>query len=368
LEIACFLFEIPTGIVADLYSRRLSVIIGFTLIGAGFLLQGLAPVFVAVLAAQVLWGLGFTFTSGADQAWITDEVGEERVGRIFVRSQQIGLGCRIAGTVSAGALGLVSLSLPMRLSGAGMVLMALLLFVFMREQNFHSTPKAERENFRQMADTFKHGLSVARRRPVVRTFVLISLVSGLSSEAFDRLWTVKILSDFSFPDLLGTTDPAVWFTVFALVGMFLSLGASLVVNKVSAERVSSLHPNGLLALLSLFQLAGVLGFALAGHLWLALGAMWVGNIAATIGYPIESAWLNRSVDSKSRATVISMVSQANAIGQVAGGPPLGALAGSTSLRTALVASGVILSPIPLLYLRLRPDARTAVPAATVEKV
>ncbi|WP_433020670.1 MFS transporter [Kribbella sp. CA-294648] len=353
LEVACFLFEIPTGIVADLYSRRLSVIIGFTLIGAGFLLQGMVPTFLAILAAQVLWGLGFTFTSGADQAWITDEVGEVKVAPVFVRSQQVELACRIVGIVSAGALGLVSLRLPMLLSGAGMMLTALALFIFMREQNFHRTPNAERETFRQMGDTFKHGLAVARRRPVVRMLVLISLISGLASEAFDRLWSVRVLSDFSFPDLLGTSDPAVWFAVFSLVGTLLALGASLVVNKVSPERVNSLHPNGLLALLSLFQLGGVLGFTLAGHFWLALAAMWIGGMAGTIAYPIESAWLNRNLDSKSRATVISMVSQANAIGQVAGGPPLGALAGATTVRTALTLSGLILAPIPLLYLRLR---------------
>ncbi|HET6743484.1 MAG TPA: MFS transporter, partial [Kribbella sp.] len=92
LELACFLFEIPTGIVADLYSRRLSIVIGFVLIGAGFLLQGLVPAFFAILAAQVLWGIGFTFTSGADQAWITDEIGVERVDRVFVHAQQFELG------------------------------------------------------------------------------------------------------------------------------------------------------------------------------------------------------------------------------------------------------------------------------------
>jgi MFS transporter, DHA3 family, tetracycline resistance protein len=86
-------------------------------------------------------------------------------------------------------------------------------------------------------------------------------------------------------------------------------------------------------------------------------------VAATISYPIESAWLNRNLDSTSRATVISMVGQASAIGQVAGGPPLGALAGATSIRTTLTVSGLILFPIPLLYLRLRPDAQRVVPAA-----
>ncbi|MEJ1110673.1 MULTISPECIES: MFS transporter [unclassified Kribbella] len=357
LELACFLFEVPTGIVADLYSRRLSVIIGLALIGAGFLLQGLVPEFLAILAAQVLWGVGYTFTSGADQAWITDEVGTERVGKVFIRTQQISMVTKIAGTITAGALGLISLPLPLVVSGAGMILLALVLAAFMREDNFHRTPRAERETFRQLAETFKHGLAVARRRPVVRTLVLISLISGLSSEAFDRLWSVKIL-EFDFPTAFGTSDPAFWFTVLALVGTLLSLITSVTLNKLSPERLSATHPNGILALLALLQVAGVITFALLDHLWLALAAMWLGTIAGTLAWPIETAWLNRHVDSRSRATVISMVSQANAIGQVVGGPPLGAV-GRSSLRTALLASGLLLTPIPLLYLRLRPTPDSA---------
>ncbi|MFF0345523.1 MFS transporter [Kribbella sp. NPDC004875] len=356
LELACFVFEIPTGIVADLYSRRLSIVIGFVLIGAGLLLQGLAPAFAAILAAQVLWGVGFTFTSGADQAWITDEIGTERAGPVFVRAQQFELGGTIAGTVTAGALGLISLPLPMVLSGAGMIVLGLLLAVFMREQNFHRTPREERETFRHLAETFRSGLDAARRRPVVRSLVIISLIAGLSSEAFDRLWSVKILT-FSFPTVFGTSDPAFWFTVLALAGTILSLATSVVLNRFSPERLQATHPTGILAALALVQVVGVITFALVGNLWLALAAMWLRTIGDTLTHPIQSAWLNRHVDSRSRATVISMVSQANAIGQVAGGLPLGAL-GRTSLRGALLASGLILTPIPALFLRLT-SARAA---------
>src|SRR5664279_6191056 len=90
LETVCFLFEIPTGIVADLYSRRLSVIIGLLLIGVGFTIEGSLPIFGAVLLSQVFWGIGATFTSGALDAWIVDEVGTERMGTVFVRGAQIG--------------------------------------------------------------------------------------------------------------------------------------------------------------------------------------------------------------------------------------------------------------------------------------
>jgi hypothetical protein len=68
LEGCIFLFEVPTGVVADVYSRRLSIIIGFFLIGAGFIVEGSFPVFGAVLLSQVFWGIGYTFTSGATES------------------------------------------------------------------------------------------------------------------------------------------------------------------------------------------------------------------------------------------------------------------------------------------------------------
>ena len=77
LEVSAFVFEVPTGIVADVYSRRLSIIIGYVLMGLGFLVEGFFPAFLPILLAQVIWGLGYTFTSGATQAWITDEIGED---------------------------------------------------------------------------------------------------------------------------------------------------------------------------------------------------------------------------------------------------------------------------------------------------
>ena len=85
LEVSAFLFEVPTGVVADVYGRRLSVIVGTFLVGAGFIIEGLFPMFGVILVAQVLWGVGSTFDSGARQAWIADEIGGGRVGRVFLK-------------------------------------------------------------------------------------------------------------------------------------------------------------------------------------------------------------------------------------------------------------------------------------------
>src|SRR5215216_3112700 len=97
LELSAFLFEVPTGIVADVYSRKLSIVIGYVLMGLGFLVEGLFPVFLPILLAQVIWGLGYTFTSGATQAWITDEIGEGEANKIFLRGTQMGLFASLIG-------------------------------------------------------------------------------------------------------------------------------------------------------------------------------------------------------------------------------------------------------------------------------
>lgn len=352
LEFTCFIAEIPTGVVADLYSRRLSVLIGFVGVGAGIVLLGAFPHFWWILAAQVIWAIGFTFTSGAADAWITDEVGDVAVGHVFTRGQQVELGSMALGTVAAGALGVVSLRLPIVVAGFGYVVVAALLALIMAERHFTPTRPHVRESFGHLSAAVKVGLTQARRTPVVRSFLLISLLAGLSSEAFDRLWTARIVHAFALPHLIGISGPALWFAAFAMVGLLIGLGSSVVMQKVGPQSVNSLHPASLMSFLTLVQVGGMIGLALFGNLWLALAALWIQQASLAVATPIQSAWLNRNIDSASRATVLSVNSQFNAIGQVVGGPPLGALAGRTSIPVALVVSSGILAPASILYARL----------------
>ena len=218
MEVTLLLFEIPTGAVADLYSRRRSVLIGTTIIAVSLLLQGGWPSFWPTLAAQVIWGLGYTFISGAAQAWITDEIGDQHVQPVFTRATQVALACTVAGTVLAGLLGQIDLRLPMLMAGAGFVVLTLTLAVLMPEHRFRPVAKGERATWARVGGTMRAGLRVARRRGVVRSMLWVSLLVGLSSEAVDRLWTAHVLERFTLPSVFGLTGAAAWFSVFALVG------------------------------------------------------------------------------------------------------------------------------------------------------
>ena len=91
LECVAFGCQVPTGLLADIYSRRSAVILGILVFGLAFVIEGSFPRFDIILASQILFGVGATLSDGAEQAWITDEVGEERIGHVFLRSTQVGL-------------------------------------------------------------------------------------------------------------------------------------------------------------------------------------------------------------------------------------------------------------------------------------
>ena len=353
MELAAFVFEIPTGVVADVYSRRLSILIGSVTIGLAFLLEGLVPLFGAVLLSQVIWGLGYTFTSGASEAWISDEIGEEAAAQAFVRGAQLGTVGGLLGIVVGIALASVQLNLPIVLGGALMIALAALLALWMPERGFKPLQREERSSWSAMATTLRAGIALLRQRPVLRIVLLVELVSGLYSEGFDRLWQKHILENFTLPTLRGIElQPVVWFGLFDLVGGLCAIGLTeLLSRRVRLTR----HSPAVRALLLLNAaiVAGMLVFSLAGGLGLAVLALWCVAAARAASAPVSSAWLNQSVAPEIRATMFSLNGQVNAVGQIAGGPPAGFI-GQRSLRAALLTSGLVQAcSLPLLGLSLR---------------
>ncbi len=352
LEITCFLFEVPTGIVADVYSRRISILIGVALIGCSYTLEGAIPVFWAALASQVFWGLGNTFTSGAIEAWITDEIGEEAVGPIFLRGRQMWLIGGLAGTLGYILLGLIHIQLPMVFAGAGMFALAATMILVMPERYMRATRPAERSTFGHMTATAQEGFRLAMARPVVKVIIAISLITGLAAEAWDRLYIPSAINRFDFPAAFGTDSPVIWFGISGVIGMLLGLAASEIFKRKNPGSFGAGAPARLLAACSAFQVAAVVIFALSGNLWLAFAMLWVRTIVSSVSLPVESAWLNHNLDSATRATVISMTGQANSIGQAVGGPALGWVGNTVSIQAALLGSALVLSQTIALYRRL----------------
>jgi len=349
LEATAFICEVPTGIVADVYSRRLSVIIGYFLLGAAVILVGAVAEFGTLLLAQVIAGVGYTFMSGAEEAWIADEIGEARVGHAYVRGSQFEQMGRLAGTGVSVVLASISLSLAIVTGGALVLMMGVALTLIMPERGFTPAPREERGSFAQMGHTFLEGTRLVRRRPVLITILGIAAFFGMFNEGFDRLWTAHVLENFSLP-ALGPFDPIVWFGIFS-VGVTLLSIATLEGLRRRVDMGSHRAVTRTLFAINALLVLSVLAFALAGSFLIAMLTYFAASSLRQTVYPLTTTWVNQSVDSRVRATVISMTSQADAFGQIAGGPAIGAVGSLVSLRAALAAAGLVLTPGLALYFR-----------------
>jgi DHA3 family tetracycline resistance protein-like MFS transporter len=362
MEITVFLFEIPTGIVADLYSRRLSVIIGFFMQGFSYLISGTIPTFAAILISQVIWGIGYTFTSGAYNAWMVDELGQERSGEAFIRSGQVARVVSIAAIPVSALLGSIHLAIPILLGGAGILITGVFLLLFMPENGFSPTPSTDRNTWQKMGDTFIGGLRVIRKQPALMSILAVGLFYGLYSEAWDRLWQIHLINGIGLPQFVSL-QPIVWFSIIEIAEM----GVSIVAGEALRRRLNMKQGKAMgrgLFWMTATMIGALVVYGLTNNFIIAMLAFFAFNVARGLTGPVYETWSNMHIDSNVRATVLSMQSQTDAIGQMVGGPPLG-LIGERRLPLAFLASALILSPALWLLRRterFHPVEETVEPA------
>ena len=356
VEICTFLFEVPTGVVADAYSRRLSLIIGYLLMGTGFLIEGFFPTFQAIILAQVVCGLGYTFTSGAKQAWITDEIGEENANKLFLRTARWGAFAYLFGLGATLLIGANNVAIPIRVGAIGIILTGIVLALIMPEAGFRPTPKEDRTTWQHMWHIFQQGVGAVRLQPRLMHIVVIGLFYGLYSEGFDRLSVKLLVDNFRLPVFVGSNAVS-FFILLEVFGTLLYIPMIRFVEK--RIDISSPHAIGraMLLVTGLITLC-MLSFALAPLLILAVASMTAVGLLRGVSGPLQTTWINQKLDSRVRATIHSMFGQVDAIGQTMGGPAVGLLANLFSVRLAVSVSSLLLSPALLFIQRANRSHRT----------
>ncbi|MBN1230465.1 MAG: MFS transporter [Anaerolineales bacterium] len=307
LETAIFIFEVPTGVVADLFSRKISVIIGAIVIGSAFILEGSIPSFTPILFSQAVWGLGWTFISGALAAWVTDEIGLENTGNIFIRGLQIGMIGNLVAIPISLTLGNIALTLPILGGGLGFIFSGIFLVFMMSEEGFTPAVVDDRTTILQVRDMFLNGINLIRGHQFLAIFGIVALVNGLASEGYDRLQEPHLMLDFSFPQY-PDWSLVTWISIINILGMLISVGIAEFMKKQQHLE----HPRKLRRLLQvIYGSIGLttLGVAFTGHFYLAISFRMFRVILRSMVEPLQTMWINQYIESKFRATVLSITGQ-----------------------------------------------------------
>ncbi len=348
-RLVAFLAEIPTGIVADAYSRKLSTLIGYFLIGSGFIVEGSIPQYWAVLVGLSIAAVGDTFISGALWAWIAGEIEDSQVQDVMIRGDQIGRFVGIVGTVAAMVTGSFNLTLVYQVAGAGFILLALLMLVLMPENNFVSAADDERDTWGKLKQTLSAGFGYVRASRFLMLIFAIELCYGFVDPGVTSsggLSEAHLLEDFEWPTY-NNWEPVVWLGLISIANGLLSLGVMEWVKRRFDGAPADTVARGM-RLFTIGFIVSIVLFAFANSFELGVLVFIIGRQIQRANFTLYDPWLTRQIAPEVRATVLSMWSQTNAIGQVIGGPIIGAIAVATTLPIGYAFLALFLLPVPIL--------------------
>jgi MFS family permease len=357
------IFEIPTGVVADTVGRRASYLIGTVTLAVTTALYWLLWVwespFWAWAVVSVLLGLGFTFFSGAVDAWLVDALTATgysgSLETVFGRAQIVGGIAMLSGSVLGGVIAqFTDLGVPFLVRAAVLVVMFVVAALLMRDIGF--TPDRSENPLQATRTVFRASVRYGLGNPPVRWLMLASpFTAGVGIYVFYALQ----------PYLLELWGDEEAYTVAGLAAALLS-GAAIVggaiapwVRKLFRRRTSSI----LLATVS--SAVVLLGLGLVRNFWVAIALVAVWGIASAIDDPVHRAYLNDMIPSKQRATVLSFDSLMGSGGGVVFQPILGRAADLGGYGASLIWSGVITAvAVPFILLSRAQHA----PADTAREV
>jgi len=346
------LFEVPTGVVADTWGRRMSYLLGTVTLALSTALyyvlwQTHAP-FWEWAAVSMLLGLGFTFFSGAVEAWLVDALDHARfkgnLETVFGRGQVVMGIAMLSGSVAGGVVAqATSLGVPFIIRAALLIVLFVMAYIFMKDLGFtpDKSPKVRSVMRNIVIDSKEYGF----KRPPIKWIMLSAMFT--SSVGFYVFYALQ-------PYLLELYGDPQAYSIAGLVAALVA-GAQIA-GGLLAPRLRSLFKYrtsaviaGTIATAVILILVGIVqNFTFA----VVIVALWGLLFAAEM--PIRQAYLNGMIPSKKRATVLSLDSLMGNVGGIAVQPALGRVADVSSYGTSFVVGAVINAvAVPFLLLSKR---------------
>ena len=341
------LFEVPTGVVADGWGRRVSFLLGTTTLAVStylyFLLWQISAPFVWWAVVSVLLGLGFTFFSGAVEAWLVDALRfsgyEGGLEAVLGRGLMVSGIAMLLGSVAGGVIAQATdLGVPFLLRVAVLLAMFAVAFWLMHDVGF--TPERTEGPLRATRTVLSASIEDGLKNPPVRYVMLAAPFSyGVGIYVFYALQPYLL-------ELFG--DPR----AYAVAGLAAALVAGAqVLGGWMAPRVRTLvrKRTTILILSSIIGSLILMVLGLTKEFWVALPLLALWALLSSAGTPVRQAYLNDMIASKQRATVLSFDSLMGNSGGVAVQPLLGRSADLYGYPASLVIGGIIeLIAVPFL--------------------
>ena len=327
-----FLFEVPTGAVADVFGRKISFLASCAIRAVAFALYSRAEGFLDCATAEVIDGIGITLASGSLDAWAVDGMraeGDRRpTDRFFARAQMLARGSMIAAGLACGYLAEHGYALPWLVGSAGFVVTGVLAALLMDEP-----PRFEAVTTRRptITETIRDGVATLQRSNELRFICAASAMLVFAVVPAHMYWQPRI-------EAITGPSPTLMGWIWAAVCLSSVVGSALLPRLLPV-----LGRHGVLAFGCVWRSATFAVSAAATSFPFAAGGWLLQEIGYGLTEPVFQSWTSDQATPEQRATVLSLRSMFVTLGGSIGLLLLGLVARAHGIPIAWGCSAALLA-------------------------
>jgi MFS family permease len=343
--LAAFIFEIPTGAIADLYGRKLSVLVGYFIEAIGFLSLFFINNFYYIIFAFALIGFGSTFSSGAKEAWIIDLIKKKKGldKEYFVKSQSFDNSALLIsgflGAFTVGIFGLKSIWLVAFFS----FIISILALTF-ADEKYAKKKSSVKDSYKKVKEQTKTSIKYGSKHPVLFWIFIAGFILTFSVAFNEGLTWTPFLQDLGFPDY------AFGYLWSAIAGLFIfSPWVSKKLLKSDTEKSQRNFIAGGILIASLVTFLVLFANSLIFALSITLLSLFVYSSL----HPVERLYFHRFIPTKLRATIGSVESMIITLASIISLPLVGFLVDLIGPRYTIFIGGFLAIPSAIIYYKIK---------------
>ncbi|MBP7708661.1 MFS transporter [Candidatus Pacearchaeota archaeon] len=321
--IAIVFLEVPTGVIADKWGRKNSLIVGSILAFVSITIYSLGHSFSEFVIAEILTAAGVCFFSGADSAFLYESLKQVKQEKNFkkVNGNARSLGY-LAGALAAIIGGLVAIkNIRMNLYLEA-VFMFILIFVAISFKEPKHSKKLEEKNY------WQHTLNCLKEAGKNKELLFLVLFSGLLASF------LKITLWFYQPYMKAVGLGIAYFGIFWATFALFSIGGSKFAHNIEKK----LGETKSLWLIVLLPTLATIFMGITPFLF-GIFFIYLHQFVRGFNLPVIQDYTNRRLSSNKRATLLSIQSLAGSLLFVILSPLFGWIADTYSLNTSLILVG-----------------------------
>ncbi|MCU0679926.1 MAG: MFS transporter [Planctomycetes bacterium] len=338
--VASFIFEIPTGAIADLFGRKKSILLGCLTHALAFFIYFNSDNFWIFILAEIIAAIGATMISGALDAWVVDSLAhhnyKDDLENVFRKEkfQQIAI---IIGALLGSFVGQKNLAWPWLLGSSGFFVLAIFVAFKFKEDYFQK--KKISFSLAPIKKITQESIAFGIKNRVIFDIILFSSLMILCLQGLNMYWAPTFKNHGLSTSTMGL--------IFAGISISVYLGTHL--SKYFKKKIN--NERKAIILSQLVTATGIIGAALSAPLFPLFAFFFLHEIGRGLFNPIKKAYINRHIPSENRATILSFDSMCTKFAAALGLLLTGLIAQNYSINSAWLVSGIILLVGVFIFLK-----------------